>query len=163
MINEVLRQVESDLRLRIDGCWGDAWVVCRFSSARVKVAVDGSAWPRSIGKIVIEADVLRDTPDADPLAVVNDCVLAFGATVVIFDPRLSVERRVELLSDLVATAIETGASDGEGIDARYALTFDQGANGILTITVTPTGESNAVASEVTSSQLCIRRASQHRR
>ena len=55
----------------------------------------------------------------------DDCVLAFGATAVIFDPRLSAERRVELLSDLVATAIETGTSEGEGVDARYALTFDK--------------------------------------
>ena len=69
VINEVFRQVGSDLRLWFDGCWGDTRLICRFSSARVKVVVDGSARPRSIGKIVIEADVLRDTPDADPLAV----------------------------------------------------------------------------------------------
>jgi len=59
---------------------------------------------------------------------------------VIFDPDLPVRRRVQLLSDLTETALEEGGTEGEGINARYSLTFDEAASGKLMIAVTPTTE-----------------------
>ena len=140
LANRVLDQVGSDLRFRPETCGKDACVECRFSSERVSVRVEGQISPPRTRKIVIEADLFRDEPSADPLSVVDDSVLAFGATMVIFDPDLPVGRRVQLLSDLTETALEGGESEGEGIAARYSLTFDEAASGKLMIAVTPTTE-----------------------
>ena len=138
LANHALDQVGSDLRFRPEACGAGAGVECRFSSE--SVSVQGRINPPRTRKIIIEADLFRDMPSADPLAVVANSVLALGATMVIFDPDLPVERRVQLLSDLAATALEEGASEGEGIDARYSLTFDQAASGKLMIAVTSTTE-----------------------
>ena len=140
LANHVLDQVGSDLRFRLETCGAGARVECRFSSERVNVRVEGQIRPPRTRKIVIEADLFRDEPSADPLSVVNDSVLVFGATMVIFDPDLPVGRRVQLLSDLTETALEEGESEGEGINARYSLTFDEAASGKLMIAVTPTTE-----------------------
>ena len=140
LANHALDQVGSDLRFRPEACGAGARVECRFSSESVSVWVEGRINPPRTRKIIIEADLFRDMPGADPLAVVANSVLALGATMVIFDPDLPVERRVQLLSDLAATALEEGASEGEGINARYSLTFDEAATGKLMIAVTPTTE-----------------------
>ena len=140
LANHALDQVGSDLRFRPEACGAGARVECRFSSESVSVWVEGRINPPRTRKIIIEADLFRDMPGADPLAVVANSVLALGATMVIFDPDLPVERRVQLLSDLAATALEEGASEGEGIDARYSLTFDEAASGKLMIAVTSTTE-----------------------
>jgi hypothetical protein len=42
-----------------------------------------------------------------------------------------------LLSDLARTALRDGRSEGTGINAHYSLAFDQGADGLLTISVVP--------------------------
>ena len=140
LANHALGQVGSDLRFGPEACGAGARVECRFSSERVSVWVEGRINPPRTRKIIIEAELFRDMPGADPLAVVANSVLALGATMVIFDPDLPVERRVQLLSDLAATALEEGASEGEGIDARYSLTFDEAASGKLMIAVTSTTE-----------------------
>ena len=140
LANHALDQVGSDLRFRPEACGAGARVECRFSSESVSVWVEGRINPPRTRKIIIEADLFRDMPSADPLAVVANSVLALGATMVIFDPDLPVERRVQLLSDLTETALEGGESEGEGINARYSLTFDEAASGKLMIAVTSTTE-----------------------
>lgn len=140
LANHALDQVGSDLRFRPEACGAGARVECRFSSESVSVWVEGRINPPRTRKIIIEADLFRDMPSADPLAVVANSVLALGATMVIFDPDLPVGRRVQLLSDLTETALEEGESEGEGINARYSLTFDEAASGKLMIAVTSTTE-----------------------
>jgi hypothetical protein len=140
LANHVLEHVGSDLRFRAEPCGPGAHVECRFSSERVSVRVEGRNSPPLTRKILIEADLFRDEPRADPHSTVADSVLAFGATMVIFDPDLSGARRVQMLSDLIETALEEEKSEGEGIDARYSLTFDEAASGKLMIAVTPATE-----------------------
>ena len=55
----------------------------------------------------------------------------------IFDAELQPDRRSRLLSDLPGTALRDGQSEGDGINAHYSLAFDQGADGLLTITIVP--------------------------
>jgi len=93
--------------------------------------------PPRVGKIVLEADLIQDRQDADPVAIVTDIVLALGATVVVFDPRLPAGRRVETLSELTNTALEKGKSEATGLDARYWATYDEAAGGMISISVVP--------------------------
>jgi hypothetical protein len=95
--------------------------------------------PPRTTRISLEAAILRDEPEKDRLVTVTDAVLALGATMAASDPRLEAESRVELLSDLSATALDTGLSRGERLDAQYSLTFDEAANRLLHITVMPAG------------------------
>jgi hypothetical protein len=73
----------------------------------------------------------------DPLAAVTDLVLVFGATVVIFDPYLPPDRRVQLLSDTIEVALTTGASEEDGREAHFASVFDEAADGLFVIVITP--------------------------
>ena len=52
-------------------------------------------------------------------------------------PGCQPDRRSWLLSDLPGTALRDGQSEGDGINAHYSPAFDQGADGLLTITVVP--------------------------
>jgi hypothetical protein len=136
-VNRVLTQVESEFRFQLETCGRGFRVKCRFSSERVSALVEGSLIPPRIERIVLTADLLRNEPGSDPLAMVADTVLAFGATMVTFDPQLPPNWRVALLSDLMVTVLDTGTSEGQGIEGRYLLTFDEAANGLLSIAITP--------------------------
>jgi len=103
----------------------------------VSVLVRGRAVPPRIETITISADILQGGATANPLAAVTDIVLVFGATTVIFDPRLTPERRVQLLSDSMELALLTDMSEEDGLDARYGLSYDQAAGGVFVIVVTP--------------------------
>jgi hypothetical protein len=87
---------------------------------------------------MIAADLLAP---ADAAGDVHDrfveATAALGATVEIFDPELQPNERSRLLSDLPETALRDGQSEGNGINAHYSLAFDQGADGLFTITVVP--------------------------
>ena len=93
--------------------------------------------PPHIEKITLSADLFRDDTTTNPLAAVTDLVLVFGATVVIFDPSLPPDRRVQLLSDTIEIALTTGASEEDGREAHFALVFDEAANGLFVIVITP--------------------------
>src|SRR4051794_5113566 len=109
-VNQVLRQVGSGIRFSLRTCRTDAAVECTFAAGRVTAVVQGSVRPPHVGKVVIKGDLLQDQPGADPFSVVTDVVLAFGATMVTFDPQVPTDQRVQMLSDLTENAINTGES-----------------------------------------------------
>ena len=76
-------------------------------------------------------------PRATFMTRVAAATAAWGATMEIFDPGLQPDRRSRLLSDLPGTALRDGQSESDGITAHYSLAFDQGPDGLLTITVVP--------------------------
>ena len=135
-VNRVLRQVGSDFRLQLERCNRSRSLQCRFSSPHVVVLVWGGADPPRIETITLSADLSRDDTTAEPLAAVTDLVLVFGATVVIFDPDLPPDRRVQLLSDTIEVALTTGASEENGRDAHFASLFNE-ADGLFVIVITP--------------------------
>jgi hypothetical protein len=137
LANRALMQVGADLRFTLRSCGKDDNLECRFTSEHVTALVRGQAQPPRIDRIVLEADLLRDEAGADPATILTDVVLALGATVVVVDPRLPAEQRVELLSDLTNTAIDRGQSEATGMDAKYAAIFDDAAGGLIRITVVP--------------------------
>ena len=137
LVNRVLRQVGSDFRLQLERCDPSPSFQCRFSSPHVAVLIWGRADPPHIEKIILSADLFRDDATTDPLAAVTDLVLVFGATVVIFDPSLPPDRRVQLLSDTIEIALTTGASEEDGREAHFALVFDEAADGLFVIVITP--------------------------
>lgn len=136
-VNRVLKQAEASLRFRLVVCHGGSVLECRFSSEHVTVQVQGHANPPRTTRIILEADLLRDKPGASPLVTVVDAMRALGATMVVFDPKLEAESRIELLTDLSTTALDSHKGEGEGVEAQYALTFDEAASGLLRMTVTP--------------------------
>jgi hypothetical protein len=136
-VNRVLQQVGSDFRLQLERCDPSPRFRCRFSSPHVAALVWGRADPPHIEKITLSADLFRDDTTTDPLAAVTDLVLVFGATVVIFDPYLPPDRRVQLLSDTIELALTTGASEEVGREAHFALLFDEAADGLFVIVITP--------------------------
>lgn len=137
LANRALMQVGSDLRFNLQGCGKGEILECRFSTRHVTARVRGRMQPSHVERIVLEADLLQDKAEADPVTVVTNIVLVLGATIVIVDPRLPAERRVQLLSDLTNTALDSGRSEESGMDAKYAATFDESASGLMTITVVP--------------------------
>jgi hypothetical protein len=84
---------------------------------------------------MIAADLLSTDTAGDVHDRVTEATASLGATMELVDPTLQPERRFKLLSDLAGTALRDGESEGTGIDAHYSLAFDQGADGLLTITV----------------------------
>jgi hypothetical protein len=120
-VNRVLTQVEADFRFQLETCSKGFDVKCRFSSEGVSALVEGSVIPPRTERIVLRADLLRNAPGADPLAMVADTVLALGATMVSFDPELPPHWRVALLSDLMVGVLDTGKSEGQGIEGHYFL------------------------------------------
>ncbi|WP_230530861.1 hypothetical protein [Microvirga roseola] len=137
LANKALKQVDSDLRFKLEACSGSDSLECRFSSDHVAVLVQGRSNPPRTGRIVLEADLLQDRPGADAVAAITDTVLSLGATVVSFDPGLPAEKRVELISELTNDALDKGQSEASGQDATYAATFDRQTDGRIAITVTP--------------------------
>jgi hypothetical protein len=137
-INRALEEVGSDLRFSLQGCRRANSVECLFTSARVKAVVAGRITPPFTERISIEVDLLRDEPGADPISMVADVALALGATIVVFDPRALSDRRVQVL-DLIRTALDTGTSALEGVEALFAAAFDQAASGTLVVVVIPKG------------------------
>jgi hypothetical protein len=133
----LLQQVGSDFRLQLQECTTSPRLQCRFIALRVAVLVQGRDSPPRIATIVISADLLREGPTTKPLATITDVVLVFGASIVVFDPDLLPDRRVQLLSDTVERALTTGTSEESGLAADYALKFDEAASGLLVIVITP--------------------------
>jgi hypothetical protein len=140
VINEVLKEIGAEFRLEGGTCATPSRLACRFSSGSVTAVVIGDETPPHTSKIVIEADLMRDTPGAEPFVVVAESVLVLGASMVVFDRDLPPDRRARLASDLTVAALETGAGEGDGVAAHYWLTFDRDATGVLVIVIRPTGE-----------------------
>jgi hypothetical protein len=136
-INRSLDQAGFDLRLMPGGCRGGPVEQCSFSSLTVTVVVDGQASPGRIARITISTDLLRDDPDVPPGDLIADAGAVLAVTMASFDPGLPAKRREQLLSNLTKTALTQGHSEGNGIRVRYTLEFDQGADGLLVIIVTP--------------------------
>jgi hypothetical protein len=135
-INRSLRQAGSALRFGLDQCASQP-VSCSFSSSSIIVVVEGGARPPRTRKITITIDLIRDGPGFDPIALVADVTTVLAATSRNFDPLLAAEERGGLIAGLITAALATGRSEGNGIDAHYALTYDEGADGLLVITVLP--------------------------
>lgn len=137
LANRALMRVGADFRFRLESCSGNEVVECRFSARHVTALVQGGQQPPHTAKIVIESDILQEKPGADPASMITDLVLAFGATMVVFDPQLPAERRVQLLSDLTNTALSAGRSEASGRNARYSIIFDETAGGSIKVTAVP--------------------------
>lgn len=86
---------------------------------------------------MITADLLATDAAGDVRDRVAEATAAWGATMESFDAELQPNLRSRLLSDLSGTALRDGRSEGDGITAHYSLAFDQGADGLLTITIMP--------------------------
>jgi hypothetical protein len=86
---------------------------------------------------MIASDLLATDAAGDVHDHVAEAMSALGATMEIFDAKLQPDRRSRLLADLPGTALRDGQSEGDGITAHYALAFDQGADGLFTITIVP--------------------------
>jgi hypothetical protein len=136
-VNDRLRMAGLDLRFVLERCEGRERIECRFSSVRTFLVATGRAEPPRIREIVIAADLLSLDAAGDVHDHVTEAMAALGATMEIFDAKLQPDRRSRLLADLPGTALRDGQSEGDGITAHYALAFDQGADGLLTITIVP--------------------------
>ena len=86
---------------------------------------------------MITADLLATDAAGDVHDHVAEATAALGAAMEIFDAELQSNQRSRLLSELPGTALRDGQSGGDGIAAHYSLAFDQGADGLLTITIIP--------------------------
>jgi hypothetical protein len=136
-VNERLRSAGLDVRFELERCGGRELIECRFSSAHTFLVATGRAKPPRIREIMIAADLLATDAAGDVHERVTEAISAWGATMEIVDPELQPDRRSRLLSDLPGTALRDGRSEGTGINARYLLEFDQGADGLLMIAVAP--------------------------
>jgi hypothetical protein len=136
-VNERLRSAGLDVRFELERCGGRELIECRFSAAHTFLVATGRAKPPRIREIMITADLLATDAAGDAHERVTEATAALGATMEIVDPELQPVRRSRLLSDLAGTALREGRSDGKGNNAHYSLAFDQGADGLLTISVVP--------------------------
>jgi hypothetical protein len=136
-VNEIFRQIGSDLRFTLDRCSAKPEVRCRFSSRRLAVVVQGQEAPPHLERIIIAADLLQDHPAIMPDAVVSEALITLGATMMTFDPALPRERRDELIVSLAEAVHRTGEGRGTGIAADYTLALQQDASSLLVIMVTP--------------------------
>jgi hypothetical protein len=136
-VNERLRSAGLDVRYELEQCGGRELIECRFSSVHTLLVATGRAKPPRIREIMITADLLATDAAGDVHERVTEATAALGATMEIVDPELQPDRRSRLLSDLPGAALREGRSDGKGINAHYSLAFDQGADGLLTISVVP--------------------------
>jgi hypothetical protein len=135
LINSNLAQAGVVLRLKPEGCAGGGTLVCQFSSPTVIAIFEGKAKPPRTALITISADLLRDETDISPQELVDDVLAVLHATMTGYDPILQPSRRDELLANWTAAVLTQGHSEGDGVLARYSLSFDQGADGLLVITV----------------------------
>ena len=136
-VNERLRSASLDVRFELERCGGRELIKCRFSSAHTLLVATGRAKPPWTREIMIVADLLATDAVGDVHDRVTEATAALGATMEIIDPELQPERRSKLLSDMARTALRDGKSEDNGINAHYSLAFDQGADGLLTISVVP--------------------------
>jgi hypothetical protein len=134
-ISRELRQAGSDLQLRLAECTGISRLECRFVASRVIVVVAGRTKPPRIERVTIAADLLRDDPAVPPQEALADVFTILTATMIVFDPALQPLQRKALATLLADFFHRIGHGEGEGVDARYAVVFDEGANGLLVITV----------------------------
>jgi len=134
-VNERLRSAGLDVRFELERCGGRELIECRFSSAHTLLVATGRAKPPRITEIMITADLLATDAAGDAHERVTEATAALGATMEIVDPELQPDRRSRLLLDLPWTDLREGRSDGTGIKAHYSLAFDQGADGLLRISV----------------------------
>ena len=136
-VNERLRSAGLDVHFELERCGGRELIECRFSSARTFLVATGRAKPPRIREIMITADLLASDAARDVHERVTEATAALGATMEIFDAGLQSDRRARLLSDLPGTALREGRSEADGIRVHYSLVFDQGADGLLTISLVP--------------------------
>jgi hypothetical protein len=136
-VNGRLRLAGLDLRYELEWCERRELIECRFSSARTSLVATGRAEPPRTEEIMMASDLLATDAASDVHDHVAEAMAALGATMEIFDAKLQPDRRSRLLSDLPGTALRDGQSEGDGITAHYALAFDQGADGLFTITIVP--------------------------
>jgi hypothetical protein len=136
-VNERLRSAGLDVHFELERCGGSEMMECRFSSAHTLLIATGRARPPRIREIMIAADLLATDAAGDVHERVTEATAALSATMETVDPALQPDTRSRLLSDLAGTALREGRSDGKGINAHYSLAFDQGADGLLTISVVP--------------------------
>ncbi|MDG2570802.1 hypothetical protein P7L87_24950 [Vibrio parahaemolyticus] len=136
-VNERLRTAGLDVHFELERCGGREMLECRFSSAHTLLVATGRAKPPRTREIMITVDLLATDAAGDVHERVTEATAALGATMEIVDPELQPNRRARLLSDLAGTALRGGRSDGKGSNAHYSLAFDQGADGLLTVSVVP--------------------------
>ena len=136
-VNDRLRLDGLDLRFELERCGGRGLIECRFASARAFLVATGRAKPPRTAEIMIAADLLAIDAAGDVHDRIVEATAAWGATMEIFDAELHPDRRSRLLSDLPGRALREGQSEGDGVKARYSLEFDQGSDGLLTITIVP--------------------------
>jgi hypothetical protein len=136
-VNDRLRLADLDLRFELERCVQRELIECHFSSAQTFLVATGRARPPRTREIMIAADLLATDAASDVHERVTKVIAALRATMEIFDVKLQPSRRSKLLSDLPGMALRDGHSEDSGINAHYSLAFDQGANGLLAITVVP--------------------------
>jgi hypothetical protein len=134
-VNRKLQQEGSDLQFMLAGCTAPTRSECRFNSSHITVVVKGRKKPSRIDQVIIATDLLRDDPAAPPYEALADAFMTLAATMIVFDPALQPQQREALTTSLTDAVLSTGHGEGDGIDARYSATFDEGADGLLVLTV----------------------------
>jgi hypothetical protein len=136
-VNQRLRSSGLDVHYELERCGGRELIECRFSSAHTLLVATGRAKPPWTREIMIAADLLTTDAAGDVHDRVTEATAALGAAMEIVDAGLQPNRRARLLSNLRGTGLLDGRSEGDGIKARYSLAFDQGSDGLLTISIIP--------------------------
>ncbi|MFC4171558.1 hypothetical protein ACFOYU_05730 [Microvirga sp. GCM10011540] len=129
-VNAALQQVGTDLRIRQVSCT-DA-TRCHFAARLVDVEVTGPEDRPGTERIMVAA-TFRQGDDEAAAKLIDDTLTVLGATMVAYDPRMSADRRGEVLFDLGDAALTTGEAHRDSADVHYALTFDD-VSGRLEIT-----------------------------
>jgi hypothetical protein len=128
-VNTALRQVGSDLRVRQTSCAAGR---CRFAAREVVVEVSGPAERPATERMTVAATFRRDG-DTAAASLLDDTLTLVGATMVAYDPRMTAERRGEMLLELGDAALGVGEAHLDSADVHYALSFDD-VSGRLEIT-----------------------------
>lgn len=142
-INRSLGPAGGGRLFKLERCRHGSRAECHFLAPNLIAITEGRRSPPRTERITIAVDLLKDDPSVDPRHLVAEAATVFGATMAIFDPELQPDRRDKLLSDLVETALMTGSSGQDGIDAQYSLAFDQGADGLFVMTIVPKRKSRS--------------------
>ncbi len=79
------------------------------------------------------AAIFRHGNDAAAKELLEDTSTVIGATMVAYDPGMLADRRGEVLLELGAAALSSGAAHQDSADVHYALSFDD-VSGRLEIT-----------------------------
>ncbi len=128
-VNTALQQVGSDLRVRQTACAASG---CRFAARRIEVGVSGPA-DRPVTERITVAATFRQGDDAAATGLIEDTLTVVGATMMAYDPKMTAERRGEVLLELGDAALGVGEAHLDSADVHYALSFDD-VSGRLEIT-----------------------------